>query len=383
MVRSKDVIFCNLDWLLTSGIRIKNDLDKGALYGWKYLNPPSYPFVYSEITGYAITCYSWIHVEFSKPEALCAAQEAADWVMRRMNSNYLLVAGHVKQENFAEKGNMSNQIYLFDNTMAMIGLLNLHKLSGESHLLQYATKMADSLINYFFEDSKISEALLDGFHKPSQKDRKWSTEPGAYHSKLSLGFLNLSKLTGNENYSKISDTVSDFAMSLQKPDGRFETGPATGITFLHPHLYACEGLVYSGIYQSKERYLKSGLKGLVWAVDQLNDRGGLPRDNSGASQEQSDAMCQLLRLLVMCHSELKKFMDESSLNDVITKLHDRILDFCIVDGKEDLGGVKYHLGLDTACTWCTMFCLQALRLWQRWEQKGMVKDNLMWIDYFV
>ena len=51
------------------------------------------------------------------------------------------------------------------------------------------------------------------------------TIPGAYHSKLSLGLLELSKLTGNTNYSRVSNAICDFAISLQKPDGRFETGP--------------------------------------------------------------------------------------------------------------------------------------------------------------
>ena len=52
--QSDSVISSNVEWLLKSGIRIKSGEDKGALYGWKNLNPPSYPFVYSEITGYAV-----------------------------------------------------------------------------------------------------------------------------------------------------------------------------------------------------------------------------------------------------------------------------------------------------------------------------------------
>jgi hypothetical protein len=48
--RSDSVISSNVKWLLKSGIQIKEGDDMGALYGWKYLNPPSYPFVYSEIT---------------------------------------------------------------------------------------------------------------------------------------------------------------------------------------------------------------------------------------------------------------------------------------------------------------------------------------------
>ena len=36
--QSDSVISSNVEWLLKSGIRIKDGDDKGALYGWKYLN---------------------------------------------------------------------------------------------------------------------------------------------------------------------------------------------------------------------------------------------------------------------------------------------------------------------------------------------------------
>ena len=146
---------------------------------------------------------------------------------------------------------------------------------------------------------------------------KWSTIPGAYHSKLSLGFLELSKLTGNPNYAKISDAICDFAISLQKSDGSFKTGPDSEITYLHPHLYACEGLIYSRVSQSNDKHLKSGLRGIVWAVTQLTDRGGLPRDNPGISVEQSDVMCQLLRLLILCYSDLLELIEKTLLEKMI------------------------------------------------------------------
>jgi len=136
------------------------------------------------------------------------------------------------------------------------------------------------------------------------------------------------------------------------------------------------------ISSNVEWLLKSGLQGIIWAAEQLNDRGGLPRDNSGASVEQSDAMCQLLRLLMLCYSDLVKFIDESSLTEMIQKLHGRILEFCIISGNDDRGGVKYQLGLDTECSWCTMFCMQALRLWQK-RIIGQLKNNEKRMDFFV
>jgi Glycosyl hydrolase family 47 len=381
--KSEDALSSKVEWLLNSGIRIKGGTDKGALYGWKYLNPPSYPFVYSEITGYAISCFLWIYTELGKIEALQAAKDAAQWIIKNTNSESLLVSGYTKQENFVEKGDLSNQIYLFDNGMVLAGLVNLHKISKKKDLLTLACRMADSLIKYFFKGSTISLALVDKFYKPMElTENKWSTIPGAYHSKLSLGFLELSKLTGNPNYVKISNAICDFAVSLQKSDGRFQTNPHSNISYLHPHLYACEGLIYSGVFQSIERYLKSGIKGIVWAAQHLNNKGGLPRDSSEGSVEQSDVMCQLLRLLILCRSDLVELLGQASLTNTIDKLHNRILDFCITSHDINRGSVKYQIGLDSACSWCAMFCIQALRLWQE-NAKGQLEDDKRWMDFFA
>ncbi len=67
---SNEVFNDNIRWLLYSGIRIKNGPRKGAVYGWKNLNPP-YPFIYTEITGYALTSLIYIYSELSQPEACC------------------------------------------------------------------------------------------------------------------------------------------------------------------------------------------------------------------------------------------------------------------------------------------------------------------------
>lgn len=381
--RSEEVLSSNVEWLLNSGIRIKIGGDKGAIYGWKYLDPPSYPFVYSEITGYAISCFLWIYSQMGRSETLEAAKVAAQWIIKKMNSECLLVAGYRKQDDFVEKGDLSDQIYLFDNAMAMAGLVGLHNFSKQKDLLTLICRMADSLIKYFFKGSALSGVLVDKSYRPmALTESKWSIVPGPYLSKLSLGFLELSRQTNDGKYAKLSNSICDFAISLQKTDGRFETCPRSEITYLHPHLYACEGLIYSGITQSNKKHLKSGMEGIIWATQQLNKKGGLARDNSKQSVEQSDAMCQLLRLLILCRLDLRELLGQSKLANMIDRLHDRILDFCIMSRDVNRGGVKYQLGLESSCSWCTMFCMQAIRLWQK-KTSGQFNDDVRWIDNFV
>jgi hypothetical protein len=378
--KSNKVLHDNITWLLSSDIRINEGKNKGALYGWKNLNPPSFPFIYSEITGYAITCFSWIALEFGNQDALEAAKQASDWIARNMNSN-LLVARPPVGGN--ESNNLSNLFYSFDNGMIVIGILSLYKMTKKDNLLQLAERMIRVLIDRFFDGEKLIPRLDKSFNPIGHDEKEglvqWSTISGAYHCKLSICLLELSKLTDNQQYTRISNSLCKYAKRLQKSTGEFITNPGSNIVYLHPHLYACEGLIYSGIKQSNESHYSAGLKGIKWAMDQvnLNSNRGLFRDTGKGSLEQSDCTAQLLRLLILCRSDLEKTVEKSKLTKVIDRLHLRLFEFYIPAG-EGQGAMRYQFSKDTACSWCTMFSMQALRLWSSKDSR-----KLQWMDYLV
>jgi hypothetical protein len=60
----------------------------------------------------------------------------------------------------------------------------------------------------------------------------------------------------------------------------------------------------------------------------------------------------------------------------------RLLDFYIHEGV-DRGGIRYHLYLDTACSWCTMFTMQALRLSINRKEFGKKNNDNKWIEYYI
>jgi hypothetical protein len=169
-------------------------------------------------------------------------------------------------------------------------------------------------------------------------------------------------------------------MKLQTSDGRFINKDQSEITYLHPHLYACEGLIYSGLKDSVEDYNNRGLSGVKWAIETMLGNGGiLPRSTLEKNIEQSDCLSQLFRLMILCRPRLVEYYGQSSFDRLISKLHLRLLDFGILFGN-DRGAMKYQLGLESACSWCTMFSMQALRLWNR-NEKGF--DRLSWLDYYI
>ena len=167
---------------------------------------------------------------------------------------------------------------------------------------------------------------------------------------------------------------------MQNQDGRFRTNMEDDLTFLHPHLYSCEGLLYTGIDLSDNRYIEASLKGLEWAIKQMDlNNGSLPRTTK-ENVEQSDCMAQLMRLLIICYSELKK-RNTFNLDSIIEQLRSIILGLYIydVDGK---GGLRYQNSLTQICTWCTMFALQASSFYNDLKDK----DNLLMpdmIEYYI
>jgi hypothetical protein len=378
--KSNKILNENIEWVISSDIRIKDGDNKGALYGWKNSTPPHFPFIYSEITGYAITCFSWIASEFGNPLALEAAKEASEWIRKKMHYNLLMARPPVSGD---EPNELSSMFYSFDNSMVMIGLLNLYKITKKSNVLRLVEKMTQVLIERFFDGEKLIPRLDSTFKsiEPTEDSGifKWSTIPGAYHCKISLGLLELSRLTRNREYTRISDSLCEYAKEMQKNSGEFITNPGSEIVYLHPHLYACEGLICSGIKQSNESHYAAGLNGIKWAVDQIDSDSnrGLFRDTGKGSVEQSDCTAQLLRLLILCHSDLEEEVEKSKLTKVIDKLHLRLLEFYIPSG-EARGAMRYQFSKETACSWCTMFTMQALRLWSSKNYR-----KIQWMDNFV
>jgi uncharacterized protein YyaL (SSP411 family) len=186
--------------LLNSGIRRRSGHDRGAIHGWKYLNQTlstkkshSYPFLYSEATGYAITCFSWAYSELGIRAALEAAKQSAQWVIGNLGPSSLLIAGKITANDFDQKGDLSNQVYAFDNGIVMMGLLNLYRITSDDRILVAADTIAAALVKKFFNSKRRLEyALLDSSFRPTIRGiEKWSTVPGPYHSKLSIGFLEL------------------------------------------------------------------------------------------------------------------------------------------------------------------------------------------------
>jgi hypothetical protein len=380
-VNQLEIIDNNINWLLFSDIRIKEGKDQGALSGWKDLTDSSLPFIYSEIVGYAITCYSWIYLKDNNKLALTAAEESFQWINKNIQNN-LLPAGKINNSSgFNLKGDLQNQIYSFDNGIIIAGLLNLYKINHDSEILNLAVRIADGLIEKFWKGDRMLALLDASFNKTDYGKGKWSTISGPYHAKIAFGFIKLFKAAGNPIYRDISRSLCDFGLRTQDKEGRFITNTDNDLTYLHPHLYSCEGILYSGIELMDNNYIKASLKGLEWAIKLMHTNNGLLPRSTKENIEQSDCIAQLLRLLIICRSKLDT-NGKLDINNIIENLKNTLLNLYIQNGR-GMGGFRYQRSFNQICTWCTMFSVQAFEFYNIMIDKDDDKLAMDLMEYYI
>jgi len=373
-------------WLLNSNIRLKAGENCGGFYGWKNMLADNelskYPFIYNEIIGYSFSIFSYMYSESKKGEHLNAMKESFEYIKKNITKNNLLNAGKRIDTRFKEKGDIEKQIYSFDNGMIIAGLINYYKITKYQEVYEIALKMADSLIKNFFKNHKICHALLDiNLNPTSYSMEKWSSTIGSFHAKVGIGYSDLFDITGNKEYLRICYGLSELAINMQEPEGSFLNNQDNrNDIFLHPHLYACEGLTYIGSSLNDRRLFNAGLKGIEWAISTITDTGGVPRSKVQLI-DQADCTSQLLRLLLLYDDALNYYSKISfeKIEKSIELLYNRIIKFFI----QSEGAVKYNDSSEFACTWCSMFSLQALILLAKRNKKQNENKRLYRNEFFV
>ncbi len=224
-------------------------------------------------------------------------------------------------------------------------------------------------------------ALLDNqLNSSDYWKNKWSTISGSFQAKIAIGFLKLFKITQKTIYKEVAYALCDFALNKQDKNGRFKTNVEDNLTFLHPHLYSCEGLLYAGIELYEDRYIEAVMKGLEWTVKQIDINNGMLPRTTEEHVEQSDCMAQLIRLLIICYKDLKK-RNLQNIDNIIESLCNSLSSLYISD-KDNGGGIKYQKSSNQICTWCTMFTWQAFNFYKILKNENDVSMTEM-IEYYI
>lgn len=391
-LRTSDSFNAAKNWLLNSGIQNFNKSGNinGGFNAWYDVQNKSYPFIYSEITGYGITTLLYLNKIKKEKIFIERAKLATNWLIERA----LHTTGGIKARDYYDKVNAPKStsfeggvIYAFDCGIVLNSLVCIFKETNNEKYLEIAEKIAKFLVEKLQKNNSLFFASYNTkLNKLIDSREKWSTQSGSYHAKLSLGFLKLYEETKNSKYRNVAIKICNRAMKFQKENGRFINFRDNEGTHLHPHLYTAEGLLYCGIKRSNSKFIESALKACQWSLKNQMKNGGIPAlfmNGKFLPQERTDILAQTLRLSVILNNigALKL----SNLK-IIEKLKNRLLNFQNFEfgPKNQFGGIFYgfdengkkllHLN-----SWCTMFTLQAIHMFH----ESLKKRRRVDIELFI
>ncbi len=352
------------DWMLHSGIQNQSEDPKlhGAINAWHDVEQDSYPYMYSEITGYGLSALAHFADTYGDNELLRERiRDAHTWIATQAlhESGGVLTRDYYPDSAaYNEHFDFKNQtLYTFDTGMVLNGLMAAWNITKDKSLITTATAHARFLMSAQKDDGSIY-----AYYEPSNDawidtPEKWSSQSGAYHAKCAIGLYQLGIVREDDRYTNAALALCDYALSMQKEDGRFPSFAGTTDTELHPHSYTIEGLTFVGTKADRKDYLDAAKRGVEWSLTMQQSEGGIARsvhDETPNTNERVDVLAQTLRM-----ASVHRVNEKDALN----ALEQRISQYVHSNGAHS--GFKY--GSDNegrsqphVNAWVTMFALQAL-----------------------
>lgn len=368
-----------VEWMLNSGIQNTSGEHSGGFNGWYDIDKKIYPFVYSEITGYGITTLLFFNSLAHNPIFLNRAELAAKWIIK----SAMHECGGVKTRAYnTDPDNLysfeNNVLFVFDNGMVLSGLVNLYNSTKKETYLNAAISIGNFLLSAQKSNGLFYAAYDANNDIKIDNHDKWSSQSGSYHAKLAIGLVDLYNVTKNSNFLNSALGICNASIKLQEKSGRFVTQQDERSTHMHPNCYSAEGLIYTGSVIGENKFIESGLGAIKWALENQLPNGGIPCkfvDGKFISYERSDTLAQVLRLSIYLKSIGLIGHDEK-----IESLKNRLLNFQKTEG-DNVGGFFYGTELDGTKknhinSWCSMFALQALSMYNHFKKRSKIGLNL-------
>jgi mannose/cellobiose epimerase-like protein (N-acyl-D-glucosamine 2-epimerase family) len=361
------------DWLLNSGIQSED----GGFYAWQDMEDKSHSYLYSEITGYAITTMCFLYGITKDAACLNSARRAAQWIMQDAldPSGGVLTRKYVKNavEHYSfDRGN----IYSFDCAMVAFGMLKLYKATGDIAYLNCAEKIISFLNEKMLKNNGLYYPVFDAKSgTPKEDSDKWSTQSGSFHCKLALCLCDMGEIKSDPSFNIKAKRLIDASMDCFYTKGRFVTDASGGTSHLHPYSYTLEGMLYYA-HKTKDDSCKDIIeKAFGWIAGLQDKDGGFPTQVFGDGKpeiacQRADIQAQILRLSYFTKSGI----DREMLLERVLKMQNVSRDpkGGFLFGTDKDGSLKEHSN-----AWCSMFALQALYL-----ASGEVRKDMV-LDYFV
>lgn len=361
------------EWIRSSGIQS----DRGGFYSWHDLTDKSYPYLYSEITGYGITTLLFLHRLTGDKGFVDKARKAASWII----GSAMHACGGVRTRLYnQDQGSdrlysfAGENIFSFDTGMVLYGMISLYKATKEEEFLKASVRMGGFILDRMQKkDGSLYPIYNTKEDKMIEPNDKWSNQSGGFHCKVSLGLVELFRVTEEERYHDAAIRLCRYALSTQEPNGRFITDKGSPTTHIHSYSYTTEGLWYTGRSLGVSEFIDSAERATEWAFENVSSTGinelYEPSTETFNDFQRSDILAQVLRMGLIY-----------SIKDKTEELKSALLSYQYLgDDLSQRGGFLYSRGSQHLNSWCSMFALQALAFYNKRELVSDSKKDILLI----
>ena len=271
-----------IEWLSHSGIRYDNghELANGGVNrGYDWTNG-QYEYIYSEITGYAVSAFVNSYRWTGEEKYLSLARQSADYVMRVQNQHQdPRTLGGIPHSVSLTSHEINHKYYSFDTAICLQGLLDLYAVEPTPAL----KSASEAIGTWLHQQTQLEDgAFLAVYDPDAQKDDGFFSgedpvygDAGCLHAKHAIGLLKLHGVTGNAEFAESGKRVCDWLMGLQNDAGSFQASYRTKEVHSHPHCYATEGLLYAYYHLNEEKYIQSARRAAQWLLNVQNSDGSI------------------------------------------------------------------------------------------------------------
>ncbi len=350
-------------WLTGSGIQEAETEHAGGFYAWFSSMDRTYSYLYSEITGYAITTLLFLDRVLPYMSRDVFADYAASWLV---DQAWVPDQGGFIAKFFPAQNRVLRQIFTFDTGMILNGLVNLYQETGNSYFLSVASGAVDFITDKMRSGNGMPYPIYDLDSNEFICDKKhWSTDIQPYLGKCAIGLLNYADTV-------MSDRVRDYASQMlewvhswaqEKPEGAASRDEKA--FHLHPTCYAIEALLIGGVNLEREHLIQSAFKTWRFVAENQLPNGGFPMlVGDGENFERSDICAQFIRTGYILE---KLGMLPDTYGDALDRAVARLVSLSSEEPDPRSYGAIMHSGrerperYDPNC-WCTMFGIQALAI---------------------
>lgn len=254
--------------------RAKDGPNKGGIYEGYDLRKKGCSFLYTEITGYAISIFLNLYRWTGDNRYLSYSIDAFNYL--HSIKKCLLDSSVSLPHSFDVRANrFSNRFYAFDNAVCLAGIIDYYNAVNDERASVLLREVGQWLVSSHY-GKHFFKSCYDNHSKSFLTTTEFWGDKGCLHVKNIISLIKLWETEKDSKLLKIIDEIVQSGLQLQLQNGAIRVTEKLGYIFTHTHCYAVEGLLfYYWKFPDKKQVLDAVFKAGKWLLKAQNPDGSL------------------------------------------------------------------------------------------------------------